>query len=85
MARTMLQDLTPADHRIDAKGSGSNVFASITKDIVFAVGVGSTVTDIMGYDTNYNFDLVPDSLILTVGGQSLAYKRVDDTYYYRRK
>lgn len=82
MARTMLQDLTPADHRIDAKGSGSNVFASITKDIVFAVGVGSTVTDIMGYDTNYNFDLVPDSLILTVGGQSLAYKRVDDTYYF---
>lgn len=86
MARTMLQDLTPADHRIDAKGSGSNVFASITKDIVFAVGVGSTVTDIMGYDTNngnnYNFDLVRDSLILTVGGQSLAYKRVDDTYYF---
>ena len=82
MARTMLQDLTPADHRIDAKGSGSNVFASITKDIVFAVGVGSTVTDIMGYDTNYNFDLVPDSLILTVGGQSLASKKVDDTYYF---
>lgn len=88
MARTMLQDLTPADHRIDAEGSGSNVFASITKDIVFAVGKGSTVTDIMGYDTdngngnNYNFDLVPDSLILTVGGQSLASKRVGDTYYF---
>lgn len=88
MARTMLQDLTPADHRIDAEGSSSNAFASITKDIVFAVGKGSTVTDIMGYDTdtdngnNYNFDLVPDSLILTVGGQSLAYKRVDDTYYF---
>lgn len=82
MARTMLQDLTPADHRIDAKGSGSNVFASITKDIVFAVGVGSTVTDIMGYDTNYNFDLVPDSLILTVGGQSLASLRDGNTYYF---
>lgn len=88
MARTMLQDLTPADHRIDAEGSGSNVFASITKDIVFAVGKGSTVTDIMGYDTdngngnNYNFDLVPDSLILTVGGQSLASSRDGNTYYF---
>lgn len=86
MARTMLQDLTPADHRIDAKGSGSNVFASITKDIVFAVGAGSTVEDIMGYDTNndnnYNFDLVANSLILTVGGQSLASLRDGNTYYF---
>ena len=88
MARTMLQDLTPADHRIDAEGSSSNAFASITKDIVFAVGKGSTVTDIMGYDTdtdngnNYNFDLVPNSLILTVGGQSLASLRDGNTYYF---
>lgn len=61
-------------------------FDSIQNDILYAVGVGSTVTDYMGYDTskgnNYNFDLVRDSLILTVGGQSLAYKRVDDTYYF---
>ena len=61
-------------------------FNSIQNDILYAVGVGSTVTDYMGYDTskgnNYNFDLVRDSLILTVGGQSLAYKRVDDTYYF---
>lgn len=83
MARTMLQDLTPADHRIDAEGSGSNVFASITKDIVFAVGAGSTVEDYMGYDgNNYNFDLVPGSLILTVGGQSLASLRDGNTYYF---
>ena len=83
MARTMLQDLTPADHRIDAEGSGSNVFASITKDIVFAVGAGSTVEDYMGYDgNNYNFDLVPNSLILTVGGQSLASSRDGNTYYF---
>ena len=86
MARTMLKDLTPADHRIDAKASSSNAFASITKDIVFAVGKGSTVTDIMGYDTdngnNYNFDLVPNSLILTVGGQSLASLQDGNTYYF---
>ena len=63
-------------------------FDSIQNDILYAVGAGSTVEDIMGYDTsngngnNYNFDLVPNSLILTVGGQSLASKRVDDTYYF---
>ena len=61
-------------------------FNSIQNDILYAVGAGSTVTDIVGYDTdngnNYNFDLVPNSLILTVGGQSLASKRVDDTYYF---
>ena len=62
-------------------------FNSIQNDILYAVGVGSTVEDYMGYDNtsngnNYNFDLVPESLILTVGGQSLASKRVDDTYYF---
>ena len=61
-------------------------FDSIQNDILYAVGVGSTVTDYMGYDTskgnNYNFDLVRDSLILTVGGQSLASKRVGNTYYF---
>lgn len=64
-------------------------FNSIQNDILYAVGPGSIVEDYMGYDVsngnngnNYNFDLVPGSLILTVGGQSLAYKRVDDTYYF---
>lgn len=62
-------------------------FSDIKNEILYAVGAGSTVEDIMGYDTSngnnyYNFDLVRDSLILTVGGQSLAYKRVDDTYYF---
>lgn len=61
-------------------------FDAIANTILYAVGAGSTVTDIMGYDTdngnNYNFDLVPGSLILTVGGQPLASKKVDDTYYF---
>ena len=49
-------------------------FDAIANTILYAVGAGSTVEDIMGYDTsngngnNYNFDLVPNSLILTVGG-----------------
>ena len=62
-------------------------FDAIANTIFYTVGVGSTVTDYMGYDTSngnnyYNFDLVPNSLILTVGGQSLASKKVDDTYYF---
>ena len=61
-------------------------FSDIKDEIFYAVGAGSIVEDYMGYDTsngnNYNFDLVPDSLILTVGGQSLASKRVGDTYYF---
>lgn len=62
---------------------GQKNFDAIANTILYAVGVGSTVTDYMGYDgNNYNFDLVLDSLILTVGGQPLASKRVDDTYYF---
>ena len=61
-------------------------FSDIKDEIFYAVGRGSIVEDHMGYDTsngnNYNFDLVPDSLILTVGGQSLASKKVGDTYYF---
>ena len=62
-------------------------FSDIKDEIFYAVGAGSTVEDIMGYDTSngnnyYNFDLVPNSLILTVGGQSLASKQVGNTYYF---
>lgn len=61
-------------------------FDAIANTILYAVGKGSTVTDIMGYDTgngnNYNFDLVPNSLILTVGGQSLASLQDGNTYYF---
>lgn len=58
-------------------------FDAIANTILYTVGVGSTVTDYMGYDTNnYNFDLVRDSLILTVGGQSLASLRDGNTYYF---
>ena len=67
-------------------GGQSLNFSDIKNEIFYAVGAGSTVEDIMGYDTsngnNYNFDLVPGSLILTVGGQSLASLRDGNTYYF---
>lgn len=68
-------------------GGQSLDFSDIKNEIFYAVGAGSTVEDYMGYDTSngnnyYNFDLVPDSLILTVGGQSLASKQVGNTYYF---
>lgn len=62
---------------------GQIKFAAIANTILYAVGAGSTVEDIMGYDgNNYNFDLVPNSLILTVGGQSLASLQDGNTYYF---
>ena len=61
-------------------------FSDIKDEIFYAVGRGSTVEDCMGYDTsngnNYNFDLVPNSLILTVGGQPLASLQDGNTYYF---
>lgn len=67
-------------------GGQSLNFSDIKDEIFYTVGAGSTVEDYMGYDTsngnNYNSDLVPNSLILTVGGQSLASKKVGDTYYF---
>lgn len=62
---------------------GQIKFDAIANTILYAVGAGSTVEDIMGYDgNNYNFDLVPNSLILTVGGQSLASLQDGNTYYF---
>ena len=67
-------------------GGQSLDFSDIKNEIFYAVGAGSTVEDIMGYDVsnenNYNFDLVPDSLILTVGGQSLVSLKDGNTYYF---
>ena len=70
-------------------GGQSLDFSDIKNEIFYTVGRGSTVEDYMGYDTsntsngnNYNFDLVPNSLILTVGGQSLASLQDGNTYYF---
>lgn len=66
-----------------ARVKGQINFDAIANTILYTVGAGSTVEDIMGYDgNNYNFDLVPNSLILTVGGQSLASLQDGNKYYF---
>ena len=63
MARTMLCNLTPADHLIDGTKKDVNIFSGITKDMFFAVGTGSTIEDTIGKD----FTLDTGSFALTVG------------------
>ena len=78
MARTMLKAFTPADRLIDGSIKNSNIFAGITKDIIFAVGAGSTVEDKMGKD----FDFVPGSLKLTVGGTEVPSTTEGNVTYF---
>ena len=74
-ARTMLKVFTPTDHLIDAAGTNQdNIFSSITKDIVYLLGTGSTVKDEIGSGkdnkgNDYNFDFVDkaEAMTLTVG------------------
>ena len=74
-ARTMLKAFTPTDHLIDAAGTNQdNIFSSITKDIIYLLGTGSTVKDEIGSGTDnkgndYNFDFVDkaEAMTLTVG------------------
>ena len=74
-ARTMLKAFTPTDHLIDAAGTNQdNIFSSITKDIVYLLGTGSTVKDEIGSGkdnkgNDYNFDFVDkaEAMTLTVG------------------
>ena len=67
-ARTMLQAFTPADRLIDGTTTGTNIFSGITKDILYAVGAGSKVTDTIG--DKFTFGGV-DSFVLTVGGSKI--------------
>ena len=78
-ARTMLQAFTPADRLIDGTTTGTNIFSGITKDILYAVGAGSTVTDTIGK----KFDFA-DIKSLTVGGKPLTIKDDKDknTWYF---
>ena len=63
-ARTMLQAFTPADRLIDGAKTDTNIFSGITKEILYAVSAGSTVTDTIGKD--FTFGGV-DSFTLKVG------------------
>lgn len=59
------------------EGEGTD-FSQITNDILYAVGVGSTVEDKMGSE----FDLVAGTFKLTVGDTELPVKQDGDTYYF---
>ena len=78
MARTMLKDLTPANRQIDAASKKTNHFSGITEDIVYAIGRGSVIEDKMGDE----FDLVPNTFKLTVGGTELASKEDGNVTYF---
>lgn len=57
----------------------SNIFGQIQNDIYYAVGAGSTVEDVMGYQKGeYNFDLVNDAaaLKLKAGDKELTAEKV---------
>ena len=53
-------------------------FEDIKKEIIYAVGAGSQVEDKMGSE----FDLVPDTFQLTVGGTQLTCTRSGNTYSF---
>ena len=67
-ARTMLQAFTPADRLIDGTTTGANIFSGITKEILYAVSAGSTVTDTIG--EKFTFGGV-DSFTLKVGAKEI--------------
>ncbi len=61
---------------------GANLdFSYIEKEIIYAVGAGSTVEDKMGND----FDLIPGTFELTVGGKALASKTEGNVIYFGAK
>ena len=78
MARTMLKDLTPANRQIDAASKKTNHFSVITENIVYAIGGGSVIEDKMGDE----FDLVPNTFKLAVGGKELASKEDGNVTYF---
>lgn len=59
-------------------GGASLNFDAIKKEIIYAVGEGSKVEDKMGSD----FDLVPGTFQLTVGGKALTCIQNDNTYSF---
>ena len=62
-------------------GGESFSFKEIESEINYAIGVGSTVEDMMGED----FDLVPGTFKLTVGGKPLTSKTAENVIYFGAK
>ena len=59
-------------------GGKSFNFKEIESEINYAIGAGSTVEDMMGED----FDLVPGTFELTVGGKPLTSKTAENVIYF---
>ena len=59
-------------------GGESFSFNEIESEIIYAIGAGSTVEDMMGED----FDLVPGTFELAVGGKPLASKTEGNVIYF---
>ena len=59
-------------------GGESFSFNEIESEIIYAIGAGSTVEDMMGED----FDLVPGTFELTVGGKPLTSKTAENVIYF---
>ena len=76
-ARTMLQAFTPADRLIDGTTTGANIFSGITKEILYAVSAGSTVTDTIG--KKFDFAGIKS---LTVGDKTLTAVKVGENTWY---
>ena len=62
-------------------GGESFKLNKIESEINYAIGAGSTVEDMMGED----FDLVPGTFELTVGGKSLTSKTAENVIYFGAK
>ena len=62
-------------------GGESCNFKEIESEINYAIGAGSTVEDMMGED----FDLVPGTFELTVGGKPLTSKTAENVIYFGAK
>ena len=77
-AMTMMKQITPADRLIDTDNN-NNPFESITADIIYAVGAGSTVVDTMG--EKFDFGGLK-TMTLTVGGTELSREIDGDTAYF---
>ena len=65
----MLKALTDAQHYINLEAESTNAFDDITKDIIYAVSAGSTVTDTIGEKFTLNG---VDSFTLKVGGTDVT-------------
>lgn len=62
----------------------SGMFDGVRSDILYSLGIGSTVHDVMGGDDTYDFDFVNDASKLSISlqsGKSLAATKISENTY----